>query len=88
MPYYDVFNEDISVNMSVSIAMRVVYLCVFISCKALMVQCTTNIYFLLFIIIYIIKLMKVKHFELFILQNLLLFFIIIKISAFFSILKY
>ena len=47
MPYYDVFNEEIciSVNMSVSIAMRVVYLCVFISCKALMVQCTTNIYF-------------------------------------------
>ena len=30
--------------------------------------------------------MKVKHFELFILQNLLLFFIIIKISVFFSIL--
>ncbi len=76
--------------MSVSIAMRVVCLCVFISCNALMVQCTTNIYFLLFIIpvIYIIKLMKVKHFELFILQNLLLFFIIIKISVFFSILKY
>ena len=49
MPYYDVFNEEIciSVNMSVSIAMRVVYLCVFISCNALMVQCTTNIYFLL-----------------------------------------